>query len=48
MLSMVADMPVDSETSVVTSSILRFVGPTRFFGGAHRDRVCIHVFIAMF
>ena len=44
-LSVVGDVPVDSEAPVVTSSISRFAGPTQFFGGAHRDRVCVHAFI---
>jgi len=39
MLLVVGDVPVDSESLVVTSSISRFVGPTWFFGGAHRGRV---------
>jgi hypothetical protein len=43
----VGDVPVDSETSVMTSSISRFADPTQFFGGAHRDRVCVHAFIAV-
>jgi len=45
MLLMVSDVPVDSETPVVNSSISRFAGPTRFFGGAQRDRVCVCTFI---
>jgi hypothetical protein len=36
MLLVVGEVPIDIETFVVTSSISRFVGPTRFFGGAHR------------
>ena len=47
MLSVVGDVLIDSETPVVTSSILRLAGPTRFFGGAHRDRVCVRAFIGM-
>jgi len=46
MLSVVGDLPVDSE-AVVTSPISRFVGPTRFFGGAHRGRVCVRAFIGV-
>jgi len=41
----VGDVPVNSEAPAVTSSISRFAGPTQFFGGAHRDRVCVHAFI---
>ena len=44
-LSVVGDVPVDSKTRVVTSSISRIAGPTQFFGGAHRGRVCVHTFI---
>ena len=38
MLSVVSGMPVDSEVFVMFLSISRFVGSTRFFGGAHRGR----------
>jgi hypothetical protein len=41
----VGDVPVDSKAFVVTSSISRFAGPTQLFGGAYRDRVCVHAFI---
>jgi hypothetical protein len=44
-LSVVGDVPVNSEASVVTSSISWFAGPIQFFGGAHRDRVCLLVFL---
>ena len=46
-LSVVGDVPVDSKTRVVTSSISRIAGPTQFFGGAHRNRVCVHAFIGV-
>jgi hypothetical protein len=39
-LSVVGDIPVDSETPVVISSISRI-----FFEDAHRDRICVRVFI---
>jgi hypothetical protein len=39
----VGDVPVDNETSVVTSSILRFAGPTQLFRGAYRGRMLIGV-----
>jgi len=45
MLSVVGDVPVDSEASVVTSSISRFAGPTQFYRGAHRGRVYVRAFI---
>ena len=46
-LSVIGDVPVDNETSVVTSSISSrgFVGP--IFEGAYKGRVCVHVFIGM-
>ena len=44
-LSVVSDVPVDSESPVVTSSFSRFVGPTQFFGGAHRGRVCVCAYV---
>ena len=47
MLSVVGDVPVDSEAPVATSSISRFVGQTQFFRDAPRDRVCMRVFIGV-
>jgi len=47
MLSVVNDVSVDSEAPMVTSSILRFTSPTRFFEGAHKSRMCIHMFIGL-
>jgi hypothetical protein len=44
-LSVVGDVPVDSEMHVVTSSILRFPGIV--FEDATRGRVCVRVFIGM-
>ncbi len=45
-LSVVGDVPVDSETPVVTSSIsLEFAGPV--FKDAHRGRVYVRVFIGV-
>jgi hypothetical protein len=41
-LSVVGNVPVNSETPMVTSSISRFASPTQFFGGAHRGRVYVH------
>ena len=41
---MVSDVPVDDEAPVVTSRIFRSVG-AQSFGGAHRGRVCVRVFI---
>ena len=39
-LSVVGDVPVDSETPVVTSSV-----PAQSFRGAHRGRIYLCVFI---
>ena len=47
MLLVVNNVPINSEAPVMTSSISRFAGPTRFFGDAHRDRVCVCAFIEM-
>ena len=47
MLLLVGDVPVDSEAHVETSSISRFVGPTHFFGGAHRDKMYMVAFIGV-
>ena len=43
---MVSDVPVDNEAPVVTSGIFKSAG-AQSFGGAHRDRVCVHVFIGV-
>jgi len=40
----VSDVPVDDEAPVVTSGIFRSAG-AQSFGGAHRGRVCVRVFI---
>jgi hypothetical protein len=42
----VSDVPVDDEAPLVTSGISRSVG-AQSFGGAHRGRVCVHVFIGV-
>jgi hypothetical protein len=42
----VSDVPVDDEAPVVTSRISRSAG-AQFFGGAHRGRVCVRVFIGV-
>jgi hypothetical protein len=46
-LSVVSDVPVNSETFMVTSSISRFAGPTQFFEGAPRVRVRVRAFIGV-
>jgi hypothetical protein len=46
-LSVVGDVPVDSEASVVISSISRLAGPTHFFEGAYKGRVCVRAFVGV-
>jgi hypothetical protein len=36
------DIPVDSETLLMTDFINLKIKPTQSFRGAHRDRVCIY------
>jgi hypothetical protein len=42
----VSDVPVDDETPLVTSGISRSAG-AQSFGGAHRGRVYVRVFIGV-
>jgi hypothetical protein len=42
----VSDVPVDDEAPLVTSGSSRSAG-AQSFGGAHRGRVCIRVFIGV-
>jgi hypothetical protein len=42
----VSDVPVDDEAPMVTSRISRCAG-AQSFGGAHRGRVCVRVFIGV-
>jgi hypothetical protein len=42
----VSDIPVDDETTLMTSGISRSAG-AQSFGGAHRGRVCVRVFIGV-
>jgi hypothetical protein len=46
MPQVVSDVPVDEEALVVTSRISRSPG-VQSFGGAHRGRACVHVFIGV-
>jgi hypothetical protein len=39
------DVPVDSETLLVTDFVNLKIKPTQSFRGAHTSRMCIHVFI---
>jgi hypothetical protein len=42
----VSDVPVDDKAPVVTSRTSRSAGASSF-GGAHRGRVCVRVFIGV-
>jgi hypothetical protein len=44
-LLVVADVPVDSNVLLVTNFVNLKIKPTQSFECAHRDRVCVHVFI---
>jgi hypothetical protein len=46
MHEVVSDVPVDDEEPLVTLGISRSVG-AQSFGGAHRGRVCVRVFIGV-
>jgi hypothetical protein len=41
------DVPVDSETILVTNFMNLKIKPAQSFGGAHRGRVCVRVFIGV-
>jgi hypothetical protein len=41
------DVPIDSETLLVTDFVNLRIKSAQSFGGAHRDMVCVHVFIVM-
>jgi hypothetical protein len=41
------DVPVDSETFLVTDFVNLKIKPTQSFGGAHRGRVCACIFIGV-
>jgi len=47
MFSVVGEVFIDSETSVVTSSISRFASLNQFFEDVYRSRVCVRAFIEM-
>jgi hypothetical protein len=42
----VSDVPVDDDAPLVTSGISRSAG-AQSFGGVHRGRVCVRVFIGV-
>jgi hypothetical protein len=39
------DVPVDNETLLMTDFVNLKIKPAQSFKSAHRDRVCVHVFI---
>jgi hypothetical protein len=41
------DVPVDSETLLVTDFVNLKIKPAQSFEVAHRSRVCVRIFIAM-
>jgi hypothetical protein len=41
------DVPVDNETLLVTDFVNLKIKPTQSFKDAHRDRVCVHIFIGV-
>jgi hypothetical protein len=41
------DVPVDSETLLMTDFVNLKIKPTQSFGGAHRGRMCVRVFIGV-
>jgi hypothetical protein len=41
------DVPIDSETLLVTDFVNLKIKLAQSFGGGHRDKVCVHVFIGV-
>jgi hypothetical protein len=39
------DVPVDSETILLIDFVNLKIKPTESFRGAHRNNVCVHIFI---
>jgi hypothetical protein len=46
-LSVGSDVPVDSETLLMTDFVNLKIKPTQSFGGAHRSTICVRVFIGV-
>jgi hypothetical protein len=46
-LSVGSDVPVDSETPLMTDFVNLKIKPTQSFGGAHRSTMCVRVFIGV-
>jgi hypothetical protein len=41
------DVPINSDALLVTDFMNLKIKPTQFFGGAHRDKMCVRVFIGV-
>jgi hypothetical protein len=41
------DVPVDSEALLIIDFVNLKIKPTQSFGGAHKGRVCMHMFIGV-
>jgi hypothetical protein len=41
------DVPIDSETLLVTDFVNFNIKPAQSFEDAHRGRVCVHIFIGV-
>jgi hypothetical protein len=41
------DIPIDSDTLLVTDFVNLKIDPTQSFRNVHRVRVCVHVFIGV-
>jgi hypothetical protein len=46
-LSVEVDVSIDNEMFLVTDFVNFKIKPAQFFGGAHRDSVCVRVFIGV-
>jgi hypothetical protein len=43
----IGDVPVDSEAFLMTDFVNLKIKPTQSFGCAHKDRVCVYMFIGV-
>jgi hypothetical protein len=41
------DVPVNNETLLMTDFVNLKIKTTQSFGGTHRDKICVHVFIVV-
>jgi hypothetical protein len=46
-LSVIGDVPVDSDVLFMTDFVNLKIKPVQSFGGAHRGRVCVRAFIGV-